>query len=67
MSLFRRNRYYRKCQHIIDDLHQQVEINGYISEKECVRRYGKAQYNAFRHELHLMGADRENKDMRIQI
>ena len=53
----KRNKHYRRCQEIIDDLHARVERGEFVNEARCKATYGKADYNALLHELRLMNAD----------
>lgn len=53
----RRGRYYRRCQEIIDYLHQRVANDEFISEEHCKLQFGKSDFNALLHELRLMNAD----------
>lgn len=57
MGFSRRKSYYKKCQAIIDDMHRRVANKEFLSEGDCEKRYGKSEYLALRHELHLMQAD----------
>lgn len=57
MLLSRREKYLRRCQEIVDDLHSRVAEKGHVPECECINLYGKSDYEAFKHELHLMDAD----------
>lgn len=51
----RRINYYYKCQDIIDYLHDRVAEDGFADDGACIREFGEAAYNAFLHELRLMG------------
>ena len=66
LTLFRpsrRKRYYNRCQELIDDLHRRVANGQSVSEAECISRYGKSDYCALLHELHLMHADTDTDSM----
>lgn len=63
MTKSRREKYYNRCQEIIDDLHERVARGEFLDETHCINRYGKADYQALLHELHLMGADQNWKTM----
>lgn len=57
MSFTRRKKYYNRCQEIIDDLHNKVANHTTLSDEECIKLYGKSDYYALLHELHMMDAD----------
>lgn len=59
MSFTRRRNYYNRCQEIIDDLHNKVANHKTLSDEECIKLYGKSDYYALLHELHMMNADIE--------
>lgn len=53
----RREKFYIRCQEIIDDIHNRVANDESLSETRCEKLYGRADYSALLHELHLMHAD----------
>lgn len=63
MLFSRRRRYYTRCQEIIDDLHLRVANNESLSEQHCINRYGRSDYQALLHELHMMNADSDMRTM----
>lgn len=63
MSFARRKSYYKRCQAIVDDLHGRIANKEFISETECEQCYGKSNYHALKHELHLMNANINNACM----
>ena len=63
MRFSRREKYYSKCQEIIDYLHNTVNKGEYVDERQCLERYGRSAYKAFIHELHMMNADTDYKTM----
>ena len=59
MSGERRENYYKRCQEIIDDIHDRVARGEFISEQYCIRQYGNSDYNALLHELRIMKASQD--------
>ena len=57
MTFSRRRRHYKRCQEIIDYIHERVSVDGTLHEEECIAEFGRDDYLALMHELHLMGAD----------
>ncbi len=55
--LSRRKKFYKRCQAIVDDLHENVANGHFMDESECKSRYGKSDYYGLLHELHRMNAD----------
>ncbi len=53
----RREDFYRRCQQIVDELHQRIAAGEYITEEQCKAHFGKDAYNAFLHQLRLHNAD----------
>lgn len=54
--LNRRRKYFLTCQKIIDDIHYRLVTKGFVSEEECISAYGKSNYYALLHELHMVDA-----------
>lgn len=63
MLFSRRRKYHHRCQEIIDDLHDCVANNRFINRNVCVQKYGKSDYNALLHELHLMNVKMDYTSM----
>ena len=59
----RRSKYYKRCQEIIDDLHDRVSKGEFVTQQKCYELYGKADYSAFLHEMRMMDALHDWKTM----
>ena len=57
----RRQKYYYQCQRIIDDIHKRVANGEFVMQEKCYELYGKSEYKALLHEIHLMNANLDSK------
>ena len=58
----RRRRYYKRCQNIVDYLHEQTGNGVFVHESDCIRKFGDSDYGAFLNELKLMGISTDHRE-----
>lgn len=56
-SIHRRKRFLKKCQAVVDDVHDSLTMKKFVEEDELKEKYGTRFYRAFRHQLAEMGVD----------